>query len=115
MPKNPSEKIVQVLEDLKAKNIKVLDVRKLTSVTDFMIIAGGRSSRNVKALADKVVETAKLIGMEVIGIEGHQQAEWILIDLGDIVVHVMQEATRDYYQLEKLWSQDSPGSQARTS
>jgi ribosome-associated protein len=69
-----------------------------------MIIASGRSNRQVRALADKVLETAKLHHLDTIGIEGQQQGEWVLIDLGDVVIHIMQPAIREYYQLEKLWS-----------
>lgn len=109
------EIIVNALDDLKASDIKVLDVRKLTSITDIMIIASGRSSRHVSSLADKVIETAKDHAMDVLGTEGQQQGEWVLIDLGHIIVHVMQPGTRDYYQLEKLWSDESPGMQARNN
>jgi ribosome-associated protein len=109
------DKIVTALDDMKAFDIKVLDVRKLTSITDIMIIASGRSSRHVSSMADKVVETAKENGMEILGTEGKQQGEWVLIDLGQIIVHVMQAVTRDYYQLEKLWSDESPGMQVKSN
>lgn len=94
---------VAALEELKAINIQVLDVTSLTSITDIMIIASGRSNRQVRALADKVQEMAKQAGIRVLGIEGEQDAEWILVDIGDVIVHIMQPATRTYYQLEKLW------------
>lgn len=109
--KKTCEKLVAALEDVKAVDIKVLDVRKLTSITDMMIITSGRSSRQTRALADKVLETAKQNKLHLVGIEGEQQGEWILIDLGDIIVHIMQPAIRDYYQLEKLWSAKSAKSQ----
>jgi ribosome-associated protein len=115
MSEDYCDKIVTALDDLKASDIKVLDVRKLTSITDIMIIASGRSSRHVSSLANKVIETAKENGMEILGAEGQQQGEWVLIDLGHIIVHVMQPTTRDYYQLEKLWSDVSPGMQARSN
>jgi ribosome-associated protein len=102
-PDELSELIVATLEELKASNIQVLDVSTLTSITDFMIIASGRSSRQVKALADKVVEKVKTAGIPLLGIEGEQQAEWILVDVGDVIIHVMQPSIRAYYQLEKLW------------
>jgi ribosome-associated protein len=102
--KKSRELLVAALEDMKAQDIKVLDVRKLTSIADLMIIASGRSNRQVRAIADKVAETAKANKMDVLGMEGQQEGEWILVDLGDIIVHVMQPLTRDYYQLEKLWT-----------
>jgi len=102
-PEQSRDILITALEDLKALDIKVLDVSKLTSITDLMIIASGRSNRQVRALADKVLETAKQNGIQVIGMEGQQEGEWILVDLGDIIVHVMQPSIREYYQLEKLW------------
>lgn len=98
-----SQLVVQALEDVKADNIQVLDVRDQTTITDYMIIASGRSNRQVRALADHVVEAAEKISLKPLGIEGQEQGEWVLIDLGDVVVHAMQPATRDFYQLEKLW------------
>jgi ribosome-associated protein len=95
--------VVTSLEDLKGQNIKVLDVRRIASFTDLMVIASGTSTRQVKALADKVVDAAKAAGVRPLGVEGERDAEWVLIDLGDIVVHVMSPAIRDFYNLEKLW------------
>lgn len=102
-PKKVTEKLISALEDLKAININTIDVRKLTSITDMMIIASGRSNRQVRAIADKIVETAKQIGLPLLGIEGQKEGEWILVDLGDFVIHIMQPQVREYYQLEKLW------------
>ncbi len=103
--------VVNALEDLKAMDIKILDVRDIASFTDLMIVAGGTSSRQVKALADKVVEKCKAAGVSPLGMEGERDAEWVLVDLGDIVVHIMQPETRDFYNLEKLWAiQETPGS-----
>lgn len=99
---------VQALEDLKAVDIKVLDVRGKTSVTDYMIVASGNSTRQVKALADHVIEQAKAAGVRPLGSEGESAAEWILVDLGDVVVHVMHPQTRDFYHLEKLWEAAAP-------
>ncbi len=92
------------LEDIKAQKIVELDVRQLTDVADFLIIANGTSSRHVKSVAGNVVEELKLKGIRPLGIEGLDVGEWVLVDYGDTVVHVMLPATRDFYELEKLWS-----------
>ncbi|MFN3595033.1 MAG: ribosome silencing factor [Thiobacillaceae bacterium] len=94
---------VAALEDIKGKEITVLDVRHLTSLFDRLIIASGESSRQVKALADNVVEKLKAAGATIIGTEGERAAEWILVDAGDVVIHVMQPAVRAHYNLEELW------------
>ncbi len=96
--------VIAALDELKAVNIEKMDVKHLTSITDFMIIASGTSNRQVRALADKVVESAKANDIKPLGVEGQEQGEWVLVDLGDVIVHVMHPTTRDYYQLEKLWT-----------
>ena len=99
------EKIaVSALEDKKAKEIVTFDVRPLTALYDTMIIASGDSSRQVKALADHVRDTVKAAGGVIVGLEGDKTAEWVLVDCGDFIVHVMQSAIRTYYNLEELWS-----------
>lgn len=96
--------IINALEDLKAKDIVCLDVENLTSVTDYMIVATGTSSRHIKSIALKVLETTKKHGFSSLGTEGnHASDDWILIDLGDAIVHVMLAEARDFYQLERLW------------
>ena len=105
--------IIETLEDNKATNILTLDVRNLTSVTDYMIIASGTSRKQVTAIAEKLIEKAKKNKVPPYGSEGKQYGEWVLVDLGDIIVHIMHPTTRAHYQLEKLWSfvDDSDSSQ----
>ena len=102
---NKMQKVaVAALEDIKAQDILVLDVRKLTTMCDTMIIASAQSTRQVKALADHVRERMEDAGATIVGVEGEESAEWVLVDCGDIVVHVMQPAIRAYYKLEELWT-----------
>ena len=105
---DPGDRLLEIvstaLEDLKGVAIKVIDVRDLTSITDRMVIVSGTSTRHVKALADNVALQGKKHGFPVLGVEGEQGAEWVLIDLGDVVVHVMMPDIRNFYALEKLWS-----------
>ena len=95
---------VTALEDIKARDITVLDVRKLTSLYDTLIVATGESARQVKALAHNVRDKLKDAGAGILGVEGEDGGEWVLVDAGDIVVHVMQPAVRAYYNLEELWA-----------
>lgn len=96
--------VIDALEDLKGVDVRVIDVRDLTSITDRMVIVSGTSTRHVKALADNVALKAKERGYQPLGVEGEQAAEWVLLDLGDVVVHVMLPDTRAFYGLEKFWS-----------
>lgn len=95
---------VAALEDIKASDIAVLNVKKLTSMADYMIIASGESSRQVKALARNVADKLREAGAEVVGVEGEDSGEWVLVDLGHVIVHVMHPAVREYYNLEELWT-----------
>lgn len=91
------------LADVKAREVRVMDVRKLTTVTDYMIIASGTSDRHVRSIADRLVEKATTAGEPPLGVEGQDGGEWVLVDLQDVVVHIMQPRVRDFYKLEKLW------------
>lgn len=106
--------IVDALDDVKAQDIIKLDVRDMTTVTDYMIVASGTSSRHVQALVENVAERAKKAGHKPIGVEGEEGGEWVLLDLQDALVHVMLPKVREFYNLEKLWSLGSPGGLAVT-
>jgi ribosome-associated protein len=96
-------RVIAALEDLKANDIREIDVRGKTSVTDLIVIASGTSSRHVKSIADEVVRQLKGLGAPPIGVEGEREGEWVLVDLGDIIVHVMLPRVREFYGLERLW------------
>lgn len=98
-----SELVIGALDELKGQSIKCMDVRHLTSVTDMMVIVTGRSDRHVRALADSIVENCKRAGERPLGVEGQDAGEWVLVDLSDVVVHVMLKRVREFYNLEKLW------------
>ena len=95
--------VLTSLNDGKAINVDLYDVKKLTSMSDYILIASGRSRRQVSALADKLIQTVKENKFETLGVEGKTEGEWVLVDLGDIIVHIMHPGSREYYQLEKLW------------
>ena len=100
--------IIAALEDVKAQDIECLDVTSMTDISDYMVVASGTSNRQVKALANNVVDEARLVGIKPLGIEGQEDGEWVLIDLTDVIVHVMLPKVRDFYDLERLWSM-TPG------
>jgi ribosome-associated protein len=99
---------IDALEDIKAKNIKVMDVKHLSSLFDTIIVASADSSRQTKALANNVVVKVKAAGGHVLSTEGEDTGEWVLVDCGDLIVHVMQPTTREFYNLEELWDQPAP-------
>ncbi len=101
--KQLKELVIEQLDDLKARDIKVLDVQKMSSITDYMVICSGTSNRHVKSIAHNLVSEVKDKGMQPLGIEGDDVSEWVLVDLGDVVAHIMLPQARDFYQLEKLW------------
>ena len=107
-PRKLLDIVTIALDDGKAEDIKVFDVRKLTSIADFMVVASGRSSRQVKALAERAADAARKRKVKPLGMEGEQTSEWVLLELGDVIVHVMQPESRAHYQLEKLWDAGPP-------
>jgi ribosome-associated protein len=113
-PKSLGDLVARALDDLKADNVHVLDVRHLTTVTDTMVIASGRSDRHVRAIAGAVVEQAKKAGFRPIGVEGERSGDWVLVDLADVVVHVMLPRVREFYNLEKLWDMPARAEEAES-
>jgi len=106
--------VVSTLQDMKALDIQVIDVRGKTTITDFFIVASGTSDRHVKATAEAVAFRAKQAGEAALGTEGLDDGEWALIDLNGVVVHVMQQRVRDFYQIERLWNVDLPAAEKLT-
>jgi ribosome-associated protein len=94
---------IDALDEIKAVDVVALDVRRLTSIADSIVIASGTSQRHVQSLADNVLQRAREAGIRPLGVEGEQAGDWVLVDLGDVIVHVMRPEVRDFYNLEKLW------------
>ena len=107
-PPPTTESLLETVRDatgeLKAKDVVEIDVRGKSSVTDYMVIASGTSTRHVKSIADEVMKFAKRLDVQPLGVEGEREAEWVLVDLGDVVVHVMLPRVREFYALERLWT-----------
>jgi ribosome-associated protein len=105
---SPLEGIVSAaLEDMKAVNVKIMDVRGLTDIADVMVVASGNSDRHVRSIADRIIEKAKESGVRPLGVEGAREGEWVLVDLHDVVVHVMLPRVREFYSLERMWEMDT--------
>jgi ribosome silencing factor RsfS/YbeB/iojap len=104
--------VIKALEDLKARDVVELDVTGRTSIADIIVVAGGTSSRHVKSIADEVIKQTKKAGLPPLGVEGQREAEWVLVDLGDIVVHIMLPRAREFYGLERMWSVDGDSGSA---
>ena len=104
-PEALSDLVNNALEDIKGRDIVTLPVADLTDIADYMVIAGGTSNRHVKSLVDQVVKAVKDSGQRVLGVEGRETHEWVLVDAGDVIVHVMRAETRAFYDLERLWTQ----------
>ena len=102
------KQVHSALEEIKARDTVEIDVRGKTSVCDFMVVTSGTSTRHVKSIADEVVRFAKKLDLQPLGVEGEQEAEWVLVDLGDVIVHVMLPRVREFYGLEKLWEDAAP-------
>ena len=96
--------VIDALEELKAKDVREIDVRGKTSIADLLVIASGTSARHVKSIADEVGKFAKKAGVMLLGVEGETEGEWVLVDLGDVIVHVMLPRIREFYGLERLWT-----------
>jgi ribosome-associated protein len=111
-PRELADVAVAALEDVKANDVVCLPVGHLSSMMDYMVIASGRSDRHVRSLADALLERCKTSRIRVIGHEGQEAGEWILVDLADVIVHVMLPKTREFYELEKLWGISIPGGNA---
>jgi ribosome-associated protein len=111
-PEQIRDAVIAALEDVKGFDITVLDVQKITSLTSYMVVCSGNSNRQTRSLADNVFKTLKEKGCEARSVEGEKEGEWVLVDLGDVIVHVMLPTTRAYYNLEQLWGQ-TPNQVAR--
>jgi ribosome-associated protein len=103
-PEDLLKQVHLALEEMKAKDVVEIDVRGKTSIADYLVVASGTSSRHVKSVADEVVKFAKKCGVMPLGVEGGNEAEWVLVDLGDVIVHIMLPRIREYYAIERLWT-----------
>lgn len=118
-PPSPEALLAQVraaLEEIKSKDAVEIDIRGKTGIADFMVVASGTSTRHVKSIADEVVRFAKRVGVMPLGVEGEREAEWVLVDLGDVIVHVMLPRVREFYAIERLWTvgDQPPGAESES-
>ena len=111
----PVDIIVEILEDAKGKDLCVLDVREITSIADYMVVVSGTSDRHIKGMSTQLISGLREHGYRPLCVEGEEDREWILVDYGDVVIHLMQQKTRDFYQLEKLWSKEFSNFEATSS
>lgn len=102
------ELVIDKLENMKARDLRLIDVRGRTSITDYLVIASGTSNRHVRSMAEEVIVAAKGIDQPPLGVEGEREGEWVLVDLGDVIVHLMLPRTREFYGLERMWGIDVP-------
>lgn len=112
--KQLADVVEAALEDIKARDLRRLDIGRLSTIADYMIIASGTSDRHVRSIADRIVRSAKEAGVDPLGVEGEEGGDWVLVDLGDVIVHVMQPQVRDFYKLESLWSIDGQAAARRS-
>jgi ribosome-associated protein len=116
-PPSPEDLLVHIraaLEEIKSKDTVEIDVRGKTSIADYLVVTSGTSTRHVKSIADEVVRHAKKTGVMPLGVEGEREAEWVLVDLGDVIVHVMLPRVREFYALERLWTVGDQPPEERT-
>lgn len=107
--------VIDTLEDMKARDVEIIDVRGKTSITDIMVVASGTSNTHVRSIAETVAFKAKEAGQRPLGTEGINDGEWALVDLNDVVVHVMLPKVRDFYHLERLWGEGSPAAETEVA
>jgi len=112
--KQLADLVGEALDDIKARDVCRLDIGRMSTIADYMIVASGTSDRHVRSIADRAVDAAKKAGVQPLGVEGEEGGEWVLVDLGDVILHVMQAQVRNFYKLESLWSIDGEAAVRRS-
>lgn len=107
--------VLDKVDDLKARDIQTFDVSGFSSITDYMVICSGNSKKHVQSIAEHVALEGKKVDQVPLGVEGQETGEWVLVDMGPVVLHVMQEGTREFYQLEKLWQSSIESNQSQVA